>query len=141
MFHLTQYVVVRRDLPLDAIMPQVAHAVGKAMFGYTAKLALVYPEARALTLNLDWGHPTRIIRGARNEGRLRKLMDKLLKTEDDFVTIVEPDDGQLKGQMTALALFPIEKSDAPAALNEFHDFKWQDVPAFAALLASLKPKP
>lgn len=138
MFHLTQYIVVRRDLPLDAIAPQACHAAGKAMFCYAAKLAVEHSEARWPTLNPDWGYPTRILRGAKNEARLRKLADKLAAAGVDHVTIVEPDDGPLKGQMTALALFPGEKDQLGALVNDFQNLRWSDVPAFTAALTAAR---
>lgn len=137
MFHLTQYIVVRRDMPLDDIMPQAIHAAGKAMFCYAAKLASEgHAQARWDTLDRDWGHPTRIVRGSKNEGRLRKLAGILTAAGVDFVTITEPDDGPLKGQMTALALFPGEKDKLGPLLNDFQNLRWPDVPAFVAAKAS-----
>jgi hypothetical protein len=131
MFHLTQYIVVRRDLPLEDILPQACHAAGKAMFCYCAKLAYMgNAEANWVTLNRDWGHPTRIIRGSKNEGRLRKLAGILASHSIEHVTITEPDEGPLKGQMTALALFPGEKEMLGPLLNDFQNLRWADVPAF-----------
>ena len=129
MFHLTQYIVVRRDLPLEDILPQACHAAGKASFMWGVKLARTN-EPLPGPITPDWGHPTRIIRGSKNEGRLRKLAGILTAHRIDFVTITEPDEGPLKGQMTALALFPGEKETLAPLLNDFQNLRWKDVPSF-----------
>jgi hypothetical protein len=137
MFHLTQYIVVRRDLPLDDIMPQACHGAGKASFwsGYQVGLrsATSFKEQEVTP---DWGHPTRILKGARNEKKLIALSLKLQKLQIPHVTVTEPE-GELKGQMTSLSLLPGDKETLAPLLNDFQNLRYSAIAAFAALTDAL----
>lgn len=132
-YELTQFILVRRDLPLEKIVVYAAHAAGKAMFAYCAKLAHegLWAQAKWETLDPQWGFPYRIVRGARNEAKLNKARKTLIEAGVTLAEIVEPDDGPFKGQLVALATFPGVKDRLSALLNDYQDLRMKDVPAFA----------
>lgn len=126
---LTQIVCVRRDLPsLVDISVQGGHAVGKATY-LQAFSARHGPDNR---YDPNDGHPHRVWRGVQNENRLREIHERLNSLLVLHVTIIEPDDGPLKGQMTALATTYYTKEElAPAfAANDTYELRMENCAAF-----------
>jgi hypothetical protein len=132
MFHLTQYIIVRRDIPLEKIPVYTAHAAGIATFAWCAYLRETHPEASWERLDTRWGFPSRIIRGSKTEERLKRLVQKLKDHGVTFYEVVEPDPGPFQDQLMAVALLPDEKDNVKSLLNDFQDLRFKDVPDFIA---------
>jgi hypothetical protein len=130
---LTQIVVIRRDLTFGEYSAQLAHA-GEAYWwtGHYDTLATqADPNAGAMKMN----DTTAIVKGARNEGKIAKLVRDLLSAGVPHVAIREEEGekgGRLAGQLTCVSLVPTDVEQLPEsvkrALNEFHRIEALDGP-------------
>src|SRR4051812_29769849 len=108
---LVHYIVIRRDLTFGEYSAQLAHA-GEAYY-----MRAVEERSRSIT-KLEYNMVTAIVKGIRNEGRLRKLQGELIAAGIKHIAIVESEDPptlgildsterrSLKGQMTCVSLMP-----------------------------------
>lgn len=114
---LVHYIIVRRDLPLGLVLANVAHAAGESFY----RLAQL---ASFELLDLEGFEPAEtiaIVKGARNEGRLKKLRDALV-AEDVPHSLITETDGEYAGQAMAIGVVPVSKGTSVkyrALLNDF----------------------
>lgn len=135
---LTQYIVVRRDLPFGVMLAMVAHAAGES-YQTPRSSGLEHPlslDAHSQGKGEVGGSlpsggtipsgPTVVVLGARNEARLRRLRNEL---EDDGVThvaIVEPD-APYYGQLMAIG-FPPQPQVRGGWIKDFQMIRLEDCP-------------
>lgn len=105
---LTHYVVIRRDLTFGEYSAQLAHA-GEVY-------AMMPSGFRA-------NETTAVVKGIRNEGRLRKLHGQLIAAGVPHLAIIEEageKGGRLAGQMTCISLLPSPREQVEPYVREIH---------------------
>lgn len=126
---LHHYIVIRRDLSFGEYSAQLAHA-GEAYYELARTHAMF---GGAFTHN----QTTCIVKGIRNEGRLRKLQGQLIAANIPFIPIVETEDPpvlglhfvtarSLKGQLTCISIVPAAKSLVEPFVREIHTIEALD---------------
>lgn len=128
---LTHYIVIRRDLDFGEYSAQLGHA-GEAYYLLAREHAMHGgPWAPNET--------TVIVKGIRNEGRLRKLQGQLIAAGISHVAIVETEDPpplglhtvtqrSLKNQMTCISIVPQGKDLVEPFVREIHTIEGLDGP-------------
>lgn len=115
---LVHYIIVRRDLPLGLVLANVAHAAGESFY----QLA---QQATFELLDLEGFEPSEtiaIVKGARNEGRLKKLHEALAAADVPHSFITETD-GEYTGQAMAIGVVPVSKGTAVTYRELLNDFQ------------------
>jgi hypothetical protein len=117
MIALTQFVVVRRDLPTIRKIIDVGHAAGEAFYIF-AMLKLA-PEG------FDPNRTTLLVKGARNEKKLLKLEKKLISKGVYHLAVREPM-APWNGQLMAIGLVPGDREIMGYHLSDFEMLKLTD---------------
>ncbi len=127
----SHYIVVRRDLTFGQILSAVTHAAGESFY-------LLCPDSSGSERqvdNLEVGssqlprgatfkpdETIAVVLGARNEGRLKRLVEQLKARDVAHVPIIETD-GARAGELLAVGLIPGPKSALAVHVREFHMFQ------------------
>lgn len=113
---LTHYIVIRRDLTLGEFSAQLAHA-GEIY----ARLGAGFRE----------NETTAIVKGIRNEGRLRKLQGQLIAAGIPHLAVIEEEGekgGRIAGQLTCISLMPSAREKVEPFVREIHTIEGLDGP-------------
>lgn len=129
---LTHYIVVRRDLPIGAIIANVAHAAGESFYQLAClsssekeRAASEQDDRTVAGLSPASGstfNPAEtivVVLGARNEQRLAKLEASLRAAAIPHVAIREPE-SPYNGGLVAIGLVPAERDTVRRYINDFH---------------------
>jgi hypothetical protein len=123
---LTHYVVIRRDLTLGEYSAQLAHAGEAYVLAVTPKIC-----GHDQPPPFEFNQTTAIVKGIRNEGRLRKLQGQLVAAGIPHVAIIEETGekgGRLAGQMTCISLMPTSREKVEPFVREIHTIEALDGP-------------
>lgn len=127
---LTHYVVIRRDLPLGTMCAQIVHAAGESSYklhecrnSSVLERRVTSPEVGGSIPScgsiFDISKTTAVVLGARNEGKLERLEQRLLKAGVQHVAVREPD-APYNGELMAIGLVPADRELVADYVREFN---------------------